>query len=111
MDEQKRRVGKNEALFRHINEEVDEVNRGLAELTDHTIHIVCECGDLECQERLVVPLRAYEDVRSDPTLFFVVPGHEIPSTESVVDEGRGYRVVRKDEGGPAEHARATDPRS
>ena len=111
MDERKRRIGENETLFRAINEEVDGLNRSLAALTDETIHIVCECGSLECQERLVVPLAAYERVRSDPALFFVIPGHEIPSTEDVVEETQRYFVVKKQEGGPEELAEATDPRS
>jgi hypothetical protein len=109
-DERKRRIGRNEALFRQINEEVDTLNRSLASLTDETMHIVCECGRIECQERLVVPLPAYERVRSDPRWFLVLPGHELPSTETVVEEGRGYLVVQKHEGDPAEIAEATDPR-
>lgn len=111
MDERARRVGRNEALFRQINEEVESLNRGLAGLTDNTIHIVCECGDLVCQQRLVVPLEDYERIRSDATLFFILPGHEIPSVESVVEEGDGYAVVRKDAGEAANLAEATDPRS
>jgi hypothetical protein len=111
MDERKRKIGENEALFRTINEEVDALNRGLAQLTDETIHIVCECGDINCQQRLVVPLAAYERIRSDAALFFVVPGHEIPSTEDVVEETPRYFVVKKHEGGPEELAEATDPRS
>ena len=111
MDERKRRIGENEALFRTVNETVDELNRGLAALTDETIDIVCECGDIDCQQRLVVPLPAYEHVRSESVLFFVVPGHELPSTETVVEETSGYNVVRKDPGGPAAIAEATDPRS
>ena len=110
MDERKRRIGENEALFRKINEEVDELNRNLAQLTDETIHIVCECGNIECAERIVVPLDAYERVRSESELFFVVPGHELPSTEDVVEETPRYNVVRKHDGDPAAIARATDPR-
>jgi hypothetical protein len=111
MDERTRRIGENEALFRKINEEVDELNRNLAQLTDETIHIVCECGDIDCQQRIVVPLAAYEQVRSESELFFVVPGHQLPSTEDVVEEEERYFVVRKHEGGPADIAEATDPRS
>jgi hypothetical protein len=111
MDERKRRIGRNEALFRTINEEVDALNKSLAALTDETLHIVCECGDLACEQRVVVPLDDYERVRGDATLFFVVPGHELPSTESVVEEHRGFNVVRKDEGEAAAIAKATDPRS
>lgn len=111
MDERARRIGRNESLFRQINEEVEGINRGLAEITDNTIHIVCECGDLVCQQRLVVPLPDYERVRAEPTLFFVVPGHQIPDVEHVVEEADGYSVVRKDPGEAANLAKATDPRS
>ena len=111
MDARARKIGENEALFRTVNEEVDSLNRSLAQLTDETIHIVCECGSLECQERLVVPLATYERIRSDPALFFVIPGHEIPSTEDVIEETPRYFVVRKHEGGPEELAEATNPRS
>src|SRR3982750_1011060 len=100
MDERSRRVGNNEALFRAVNEQVEGLNRGLAELTDETFHIVCECGDLICQERLVVPISDYEAVRGDSALFFVLPGHEKPATEDVVRTTHGYYVVRKYEGGP-----------
>lgn len=39
------------------------------------------------------------------------PGHDVPETETVVDRRDGFWVVRKDPGGPAELARATDPRT
>jgi hypothetical protein len=110
MDERTRRIGKNEALFRQVNEEVEGLERGLAEISDGTFHIVCECGDLICQQRLVVPIGDYEAVRADPTLFFVIPGHEKPSAESVVETKSDFNVVRKHSGGPEDIARATDPR-
>lgn len=110
MDERTRRVGNNEALFRQVNEEVEALNRGLAELTDETFHIVCECGDLRCQERLVVPLREYEAVRAESALFLIVPGHEIKSAEDVVETTPSYSIVRKHDGDPARIAQATDPR-
>jgi hypothetical protein len=111
VDERARRIGRNEALFRQINEEVEDLNRSLAELTDETIHIVCECGNLQCQERLVVPMSDYERVRDSPERFFVVPGHEIPDTEDVVESHAPYNVVAKHAGGPERLAEATDPRS
>jgi hypothetical protein len=73
MDERGRRIGQNEALFRQVNEELEGLNRGLAEITDETFHIVCECGDLRCQKRLVVPASDYETVRAESGLFFVLP--------------------------------------
>ena len=42
-----------------------------------------------------LPLAAYEEIRQDSRLFFVVPGHEVPEAEDVVRKGDGYFVVRK----------------
>jgi len=111
MDERKRRIGQNEALFRTVNEEVENLNRGLAGISDGTLHIVCECGELICNERLIVPLDDYERVRADSALFFVIPGHEKPSAEDVVETATRYHIVRKHPGGPEQLAEATDPRS
>jgi hypothetical protein len=110
MDERSRRVGRNEALFRQINEELETLERGLAEIADQTVHVVCECGDPRCQERMPVPLAKYEKTRADGSLFLVVPGHEIPSTEDVVERTERFTVVRKRDGGPRQIAEATNPR-
>lgn len=110
-DGRARQVGQNEAVFREINEQVDAINRGLAEITDNRMHIVCECGDLLCVERLVVPVPKYEEIRSDPALFFIVPGHDKPAYEDVVEQTGGFDVVRKRPGAPARVAEETDPRS
>jgi len=110
MDDRERRVGENEALFRAVNEQVEDLQRGLAAVSDETMHIVCECGDLGCVERLVVSLPKYEEVRADGTLFFSVPGHDIPDVEDVIERAAAYHVVRKHPGGPEELAEATDPR-
>lgn len=111
MEERTRRVGRNEALFRNVNEELEALERPLAGIADNMLHIVCECGDLLCNERVSVDVGAYEKVRADPTLFFVLAGHELPDVEHVVDDGDGYRVVRKDPGPGEQVARETDTRS
>ena len=109
MDERRRRVGQNEALFRQVNEELENLEQH-TRITDRTIGIVCECGDLRCRERLEVPIEEYEDVRGDGQLFLVIPGHEIPSTEDIVQRTERYNVVRKREGEPARIADVTNPR-
>ena len=110
MDERARRIGENEALFRAVNEQIEELQRGMAAVSDDQMHIVCECGDLDCVERVVVQVGKYEEVRGDPALFFVVPGHEKPSVEDVVETAEAFDVVRKKEGDPERLAEATDPR-
>lgn len=111
MDERARRIGENEALFRAVNEEVEDLQRGMAAVSDGRMHIVCECGNLDCVERITVPAAKYEEIRSDPTLFFIVPGHVKPDVEDVVEDGGAFQVVRKHEGDAADLAEATDPRS
>jgi len=110
MDERTRRIGQNEALHRHVNEEIESLNRGMAAVSDGKLHIVCECGYSTCHDRLTVTVEKYEQVRTDSSLFFVLPGHELPSAEDVVEAGAPYNVVRKHSGEPAALAEATDPR-
>jgi hypothetical protein len=111
MDERTRRVGLNEAVFREVNEQVESLNRSLAGISDNQMHIVCECGDLVCVERLVVPLPKYEEIRSDSALFFIKPGHDRPDVEDVVEQRGTYDVVRKHPGEAQQLAAETDPRS
>jgi hypothetical protein len=110
VEERARRIGENEALFRAVNEQIEDLQRGMAEISDDRMHIVCECGELGCAERIVVPVGKYEQVRSDPALFFIVPGHDKPDVEDVVEHAGSFDVVRKRRGDPAAFAEATDPR-
>ena len=74
MDERTRRIGENEALFRTVNEEIESLSRGIAAVGGRIMHIVCECGDLACTERLAVQVGDYERIRREPALFFIRPG-------------------------------------
>jgi hypothetical protein len=111
MDDRVRRIGKNEALFREVNEQIESLNRGLAAISDQNMHIVCECASLQCAEKLVVPVADYERIRSDSALFFVHPGHDRPEAERIVEETPAFQVVRKHEGHAARVARETNPRA
>jgi hypothetical protein len=111
MDERTRRVGRNEAIFRAVNEQIETLNQNLAAVSDNTVHIVCECADLMCSEQLSVKVDEYERVRADSTLFFVLHGHQLPDLETVIEETGDYLVVCKHEGPPATMARETDTRT
>jgi hypothetical protein len=108
--ERMRRIADNEALFRSVNERVEEINEAFATLT-RRFEIVCECGDIRCTEQISVEFTAYEAVRSDSALFIIVPGHEIPDVEDAVEHHPTYTVVRKHPGIPQAVAEAQDPRS
>ena len=110
MDERVRKIGENEALYRSVNEKIEDLNQTFGLLAE-SMTIVCECGSLECSEQIELDIPTYERVRAEPTHFVVLPGHELPDVETVIERHERYVVLRKDPGGPAELARATDPRS
>jgi hypothetical protein len=101
------RAARNEALFREVNERVEETH---AVQSGGTAEFVCECPDGACTERLEVSLATYERVRSSPLLFLVAPGHERVEVEHVVERGDGFSIVRKDTPAAARLAEKTDPR-
>ena len=108
MNERKRRIGENEAIFRSVNEQVATITATLTTSTG-AMRVVCECGARSCTEQFQIDAAAYADVRSDSTLFVVKPGHDLPETETVVAKNEIFWTVRKDPGLPAAVARATDP--
>jgi hypothetical protein len=110
VDQRAKRTGENEALFREVNERLREVGEGFSLVTEEA-EFVCECGRGTCVERVHMPLSAYEEIRSDPKLFFVVKGHEQLEYEKIIRETSGYVVVEKLPGGPAGIAIRDDPRS
>jgi hypothetical protein len=103
MDDRARRIGENEALFREVNERINELDSTFG-IERREFTIVCECGKVSCAEHINIAHAHYAELRSDPTWFAVLPGHELPSVETVVEKRSGYFVVQKDEGGPAELA-------
>ncbi|MBA3843050.1 MAG: hypothetical protein H0X39_10615 [Actinobacteria bacterium] len=96
MEERKRRIALNEMVFREVNEQIEGLTSGVLQVgDDETMSIVCECGEITCAERLTTTVSDYESIRSDALLFFVLPGHELPDVEDVVEQTDAYLVVRK----------------
>jgi hypothetical protein len=85
------RITKNEALFREVNERIEELQPDQLP----SFEVVCECGDRECHQTLEVGTDDYARVRSHPTHFFVTPGHEIPDVETVIETTARFNVVEK----------------
>ena len=87
-----KRLARNEVFFRDANEmtarEVDGV-RGAP------VDFLCECSSLGCVERVKLSKAQYEQVRAAGDQFFVVPGHESPTIERIVDRHETYLVVEK----------------
>jgi hypothetical protein len=110
VDAHGQRIAKNEVIFREVNERLRELGESFS-LSSELAEFVCECADTACAERIQMPLSAYEHVRSNPTWFVLLAGHEAPRYEQVVERHESYWIVEKLPGGPAETAVRNDPRS
>jgi len=108
--ERARRIGLNEALFRQVNEELEELADTFRPHSE-PLELICECGNLECAERIRLDRSEYQRLRSDALLFAVAHGHELPDVEEIVERHPGYDVVRKQDAEARRVAEQTDPRS
>jgi hypothetical protein len=114
MIDRKKRMERNEAVFRALNEGARSVAEELAldgvapepELSE----CVCECADADCTARILVRHEDYELARSNPARFIVAPTHVVPDIERVILELDGCVIVEKHPG-EREIPIATDPRA
>jgi hypothetical protein len=104
------RAAGNQALFREVNERVEELNRAMP-VDDPLREFICECAAQSCFERIELSFGEYERLRSTSTDFAVAPSgeHVLPDIEVVVERTDRYWVVRK-LGEAGEIADDTDPR-
>lgn len=101
------RIARNEATFRRVNEAIE---RGRSAGGRDLVGFICECGRLSCNEVVELTVPEYEAVRTDFDRFLLVPGHELPDVEDLVESHPRYAVVAKRAEGAAV-ADATDPRT
>ena len=89
------RLGKNQALFRAVNSEIDDMAK--EQSTVLPLNFLCECADPDCDAYIELTQGEYEAVRRNPTRFFVLPDHVVPEVETTVDDrgrfGAGARIV------------------
>jgi hypothetical protein len=103
-----RRIGRNEGLFRDVNE---AIAKGLwPEDPGRVVSFRCECAQLDCNTPIRLTLSEYEHVRSCSRWFAVRAGHQLPGAEVVVETRPHYLIVeKKQEAGVV--ADALDPRN
>jgi hypothetical protein len=89
-----KRLALNEALFRETNERLEERVRMFVG-DEELFGIICECGSLECNDRITLSKDEYAAVRADPAQFAVKPGHTVACVEEVVARNDRYEIVRK----------------
>jgi hypothetical protein len=91
----------NEELMEELNrrmermlEEIREEEEGGAD-ADDPIAFLCECSHLDCRERVHLEPSLFDRIHKDPDVFVLVPGHEIPDVERIVDQVGDFLIVRK----------------
>jgi hypothetical protein len=109
VDARAQRIADNESRFREINERLRSDLRAVPD-DQAPVDFVCECGRVDCVEPVRLTLTEYEAVRASPLDFAVVPGHQAPDVEDVVDLNDRFARVRKHPEA-ADFVRSTDPRT
>jgi len=109
-EERELRAGRNQSLFRAVNEENISLNKAFSEFTE-TYYIACECADTACVDVLPITPGGYEEVRRNSRHFAVLPGHVYLEVEGVVAYEDGYTVVEKTARCAVEIVEATDRRA
>ena len=90
------RFAANEALFREVNERVAELaSQYVGSEPGNAVDFTCECGRAECSETMMMTIVEYEAIRAHATHFGVVPQHEQPEIERVIERHPRYFVVQK----------------
>jgi hypothetical protein len=101
------RIGHNEAVFRNLNERIEQ-GRWPGE-RDKPAAFRCECAALGCNQLVDLTPAEYEHVRANPRRFLMVSGHELDEVEIVVERHPTHVVVEKT-GAAGAVAEERDPR-
>jgi hypothetical protein len=93
MNARDERIAKNEAVFRAANRELQQAETEAG--GDGVLEVLCECGQQGCSGMITLTVADYEGVHHQEDRFVVVPGHENPEIENVVERREAYFVVDK----------------
>jgi anti-anti-sigma factor len=91
----KKRIVKNELAFRDYNNRRMSAEPVAATDDDELIPFVCECGNQDCIETLMITAAQFTEAHSAPNRFLVRPGHVHPDVERLVSESDAYGIVEK----------------
>jgi len=87
------RAARNEEVFRGVNERIEEGAEQHA--VSGTLPFHCECGSASCLETIEITSERYAAIIRERYRFVVLPGHEEPEIETVVETESTFLVVEK----------------
>jgi hypothetical protein len=93
-----RRLVENEVVFKKLNQRLQKAIKAILDQV-HTnemeLLFYCECSNLDCKERIKIPVEVYEKIHKRNDHFALKPGHEIGQMERIVSQTDDYLVVQK----------------
>ena len=92
--ERQERIARNEAMFREANERAKAWEERHGPDSEVELYF-CECAKPDCLEKVSLREADYERVRSDSRRFVIVPGHELPDVETVIEQNEGWAIIEK----------------
>lgn len=90
----RRRLAKNEGAFRDHNNRRVAFERQSGR-DDEPVPFVCECGDPDCVDGVLLTVAEYVAAHSAPNRFVIKPGHIFPDAEHVAERRERFWVVAK----------------
>jgi hypothetical protein len=105
------KLAMNESVARASNELLSRMAVSHRFAPSQGVPFVCECADADCHEIVMLSLNEYEQVRTHPSRFLLVAGHEDDEAthERIVEAENGYAIVEK-VGVAGREAARLDPR-
>jgi hypothetical protein len=94
VDEQRAEEVRRQALFREVNERIENLSDGW-EIFDGSISVLCECGRPGCNAPIDVARVVYDDIRATPNRFLLKADHEIADIDEVVVRHNGYVIAER----------------
>jgi hypothetical protein len=86
-------AARNEEVFRSINARIEEGARQHG--VQQVLPFHCECASVTCVKTIELSPAEYDRIASHFARFVVVPGHEKPAVEAVMERHAHYLVVEK----------------
>jgi hypothetical protein len=91
------RIAKNEDLRRDQNNRLEADNASVHWVNPPYADWICECANPKCSEPVQLSVSEYDEVRTNPTHFIIVPSekHISADVERVVQRTDRYWIVEK----------------
>lgn len=93
--EREQRAAQNQLLFREVSQRIASLAERALLPEMALIEVTCECVDTSCTATIQIPLHEFAEIDGATNRFLVVPGHELPEVEDVVERRDRFLIVAK----------------